>query len=481
MEYKEYVKAPTRKFKELGNNPVCIAVIRSTLCWVTSHSVLKDIESRFLPPSVWPRFPLHGSISQRVMLHVYSWRCSPISFAGWAPSLHPMVHWRFHYLLRQKLAALILKHLGLIKHESIAGPATSPPRGACSRDTKSPLAKRSGGRATVPTGGSSRELFHRPGGRGRSMMNHAAKQMKGSLASQNSHHSMFEALNPNLRFIMPMFTGYPHFPARFPTLSRKMAKDGKAHIKSLGSGVSVVAVATLAESLKPSESRKDSRGDGSLFGAGTGTSSWSISALRNKPPKAKGMGEPGQGQTKQFQDNSGDNSGTGFQKKRSALFKNIYLSICVYIYICIYICSAYSSPTENSPGTSRACQHREGREGRQAFSIQRLPRHGTWHARRRWGRGTAGEEQRPTEQRHQGHQDPPAACHAAGWFCSACFWRSCCGDWLLVCYCRYPEWLLVVQDLSWMPVWENHLRPHVHLYSWPFPMGLPSFRLLLIA
>ena len=337
MEYKEYVKAPTRKFKELGNNPVCIAVIRSTLCWVTSHSVLKDIESRFLPPSVWPGFPLHGSISQRVMLHVYSWRCSPISFAGWAPSLHPMVHWRFHYLLRQKLAALILKHLGLIKHESIAGPATSPPRGACSRDTKSPLAKRSGGRATVPTGGSSRELFHRPGGRGRSMMNHAAKQMKGSLASQNSHHSMFEALNPNLRFIMPMFTGYPHFPARFPTLSRKMAKDGKAHIKSLGSGVSVVAVATLAESLKPSESRKDSRGDGSLFGAGTGTSSWSISALRNKPPKAKGMGEPGQGQTKQFQDNSGDNSGTGFQKKRSALFKNIYLY--VYIYMHIYLLS----------------------------------------------------------------------------------------------------------------------------------------------
>ena len=43
------------------------------------------------------------------------------------------------------------------------------------------------------------------------------------------------------------------------------------------------------------------------------------------------MGEPGQGQTKQLQDNS------GFQKKRSALFKNIYLY--VYIYMHIYLLS----------------------------------------------------------------------------------------------------------------------------------------------
>ena len=40
----------------------------------------------------------------RIMLHVYSSRCPPISFAGWAPSLPPLFHSSFHYLLRHKLA-----------------------------------------------------------------------------------------------------------------------------------------------------------------------------------------------------------------------------------------------------------------------------------------------------------------------------------------------------------------------------------------
>ena len=62
----------------------------------------------------------------------------------------------------------------------------------------------------------------------------------------------------------------------------------------------------------------------------------------------------------------------------------VYMCVCVRVFLCVYVCMyiyIYSAQScsayrllHTSPATPRACQHREGREGRQALGIQRPPR-----------------------------------------------------------------------------------------------------------
>ena len=68
------------------------------------------------------------------------------------------------------------------------------------------------------------------------------------------------------------------------TFSKKTAKEGKAHIKSLGCGTSAVGAGVDGLG-KPNQD----------FSSDFGGSGSSSSARRSKPPKANGMGEPGKG------------------------------------------------------------------------------------------------------------------------------------------------------------------------------------------